>query len=205
VRAENPAALRFILQDDIYLLPGDKALAAAAPEHPIADILPEPVAIPRAETVAERPQPVVIPKIEPVTASVSKPAEQTAATQLNYLGGNKKAFLIITHYTNHEFIADSHLTALQSILKRKEHELADVAIFNIAKSQPPTLRELLNYFKPKKLLILGKQSLPEKLEMLPLNEIKQAKEYAVLHTFNFDDMMDSTENKKAFWDQMKNL
>jgi hypothetical protein len=203
VRAENPAALRFILQDDIYLLKDDKAVVKPAIVEPVAEAVPEPVIIPKIEPViAASPQVVTIPKIEPVAAPI---VQETQATQFNYLGGNKKAFLVITYYPDHDFIVDAHLTALQSILKRKDHELDDIAIFNLAKNDKPTLKELLSYFKPKKLLILGKSALPEKLETLPLNEIKQAREYSVLYSFSFGDMMESTEYKKAFWDQMKNL
>ncbi|MCC8424786.1 hypothetical protein [Mucilaginibacter sp. UR6-11] len=186
MRADNPAALRFILQDDIYLLPGDKTLAGPATSRPVADVLPEAASLPPAEPV-------------------SHPVVQTPAVQFNYLGKNKKAFLIITHYTGHDFIDDVHLTALQNILKRKEHELDDIAIFNMAKNRNAALDELLSYFKPQRLLILGKDALPANMEALALNELKDAGGYTALYSFSFDEMMDSTAHKKAFWDQMKNL
>src|SRR4051812_23251682 len=93
MKIETPAALRFIMQEDIYLLPADK------------------------------------------TEPVSKPTEAIAKTSkidFNYLGKNNKKFLVVAHYTDQEHIADAHLTALENILKRKDHSLDDVAIFNLA-------------------------------------------------------------------------
>jgi hypothetical protein len=183
VRADNPAALRFILQDDIYLLQGDKALARQTVTQPVAEIQPEPV-------------------IE--VASIALVAE-TPAIAFNYLGKNKKRFLIITYYPQHEFIADEHLTALQNILKRKEYDIDDVAILNLAKTTISALDELATYFNPKKLLILGKDAQPANMEVIALNQTKQLPDFTALYSFSFDEMMSSVDNKKAFWDQMKNL
>ncbi len=166
MKAESPAALRFILQDDIYLLQNDKTY-----------------------TDEKSPQPV----------------EETPAVKLNYLGKYKKAFLVMVHYPGHEFIADVHLTALENILKRKDYAIDDVAILNMATAAIRNLDELLTYFNPQKILLLGKDALPANIEAIALNEPKQMEGCMALYTFSFADMMDSTENKKAFWEQMKNL
>ena len=166
MKAETPAALRFILQDDIYQLQNDKTY-----------------------TDEKSPEPVV----------------ETAAVKLNYLGKYKKAFLVMVYYPGHEFIADAHLTALENILKRKDYAIDDVAIVNMATAAITNLDELLAYFNPQKLLLLGKDALSANMEALMLNEPKQVEGCMVLYSFSFNDMMDSTENKKAFWDQMKNF
>jgi hypothetical protein len=182
MRAENPAALRFIFQDDIYLLQNDKTHAEKIINAPVAETTPEPVV----ETLAE-------------------PIVETPAIQFNYLGGHKKKFLIVVHYPDHQFIADAHLTALESILNRKEYGIDDVAILNIATAPVTDAEELLAYFNPEKLLILGKGSLPAQLAPLVLNQPKQLANCMALYSFSFDDMMSSTENKKTFWEQMKTL
>jgi len=190
VRAENPAALRFILQDDVYLLANDKAFIRSAADNPVAKVIP---------------QPVSIPEIEPIAPPVTEPVVETPAVSFNYLGSNKKNFLITTYYTNQEFIADEHLTALQNILKRKAYDIDDVAILNLAKNQANSFDELLTYFKPEKLLILGKEAIPVNMDALVLNQPKQLAGSAALYSFSFDEMMDNTDHKKAFWEQMKNL
>lgn len=166
MKAESPAALRFILQDDIYLLQNDK-------------------------TYTDEKSP--------------RPVEETPAVKLNYLGKYKKAFLVMVHYPGHEFIDGVHLTALESILKRKDYTIDDVAIVNMATAAITKTDELLAYFNPQKLLLLGQGALPANMVALTLNEPKQIAGCMALYSFSFDDMMDSTENKRAFWDQMKNF
>ena len=190
MKVDNPAALRFILQDDIYLLKKDKTIVDEAVAAPIAEAADQPVAEPIAEPPVEAaPEPVI----------------ETPVVKLSYLGKHQKDFLILVHYPGHEFIADDHLTALENILKRKDHAIDDVAILNMATSTIADMDGLITYFSPVKVLIMGKDAMPAKMEAVPFNQPKQAGSYMALYSFSFDDMMSSTENKKAFWDQMKNL
>ena len=167
VKVENPAALHFILQDDIYLLNADKDLYYSA-------ILPPP------EIKTEQPV-------------------------FNYLGLNKKNFLILVHYPGHQFILDTHQTALESVLNRKSHALDDVAILNMHNYTGAELNHLLTYFEPKTMLILGQKAIPAGLDKPVFNTTANAGAYNLLYTFSFDEMMSSNENKKAFWDQVKTL
>jgi len=166
MKIENPAALRFIMQEDIYLLPHDKT------EQPIA---------------------------------IAPPVLTTKINDLNYLGGYKKGFLIVAHYANEDYMAAAHMAALQSILKRKEYSLDDVAIFNLFAYPDVDFEQIQAYFNPQKLLLLGKNALPANLPALTFNQPQKIKGYDALFTFSFDEMMDNTPNKKAFWDQVKNL
>jgi hypothetical protein len=217
VRSENTAALRFILQDDIYLLQSDKVAVTQAPKIPIGDVKAEPV-IENKEVTSS---PSITPVPEPVTATASATATptppeppaatpqitvtETPAVQFNYMGGNKKRFLIITHYPTEDYIAADHLAALQNILNRKGYGMDDVAILNKATAAATAVTDLVNYFKPEKLLILGEAAVPAGMGVPPLNQPKKMKNGVLLHSFSFDEMMSSTDNKKAFWEQMKNL
>ncbi len=166
MKIENPAALRFIMQEEIYLLPADKT------EQPIA---------------------------------ITQPVLITKSIDYNYLGKYKKGFLIVTHYTNEEYMFAEHIAALENILKRKEYSMDDVAIFNLFTYPQLDFEQLQSYFNPKKLLLLGKNALPANLPALTFNQPQKINEYTALYTFSFDEMMDNIPNKKAFWDQMKNL
>jgi hypothetical protein len=86
-----------------------------------------------------------------------------------------------------------------------EFGLDDVAIFNRAKYPDSSFEGLKDFFKPKKLLLLGKQALPEDLAPLTLNKPQQLNNCNTLFSFSFDEMMDNNEKKKAFWEQMKQL
>lgn len=165
MRVENPAALRFIIDEDLYLLNNDKH----APTIP------------------------------------ASPLVETPTAEFKYMGDNKKSFLIIVHYADKEFIDDAHLIALENILKRKELYLDDVAILNIARHNHIPYEEIITYFKPGKLLLMGEKTLPQTISNLVLNQPKQLADCLALYSFSFDEMMTSNENKRVFWEQMKTL
>lgn len=187
MKIENPAALRFIMPDELYLLNADKPLYVSNAQLPPAAT------------------PVVTPAAEPLTKPIVVPVVVPEPLSFNYLGHNKKAFLIIVNYPNLEFIHDAHLAALQNILKRLAFEMDDVAILNRAKYEAASFDELTDFFSPDKLLILGENALPAGITKLLLNQPKQLPNCNALFSFSFDEMMDSNDNKKAFWEQMKQL
>jgi hypothetical protein len=171
---ENPLALSFIIQEDIFLLNKDKSVY----DMPAA-----------------------------VTADVvSTPQEiQPAVIDFNYLGSNTNGLLILVHYPAHEFIAEAHLTALENILNRKGLPLKNAAILNMNTHFAADIETITAYFKPQKMLILGKSAMPGGLPPIALNQLKQTGDFLTLYSFTFDEMMDSNDNKKAFWEQMKLL
>ena len=136
---------------------------------------------------------------------IVEPLVETPVVKFNYLGGHKKNFLVIVHYPDKEHIEEKHLTALQSIFSRLGLELDDVAIFNRAHNDNATFEHITTFFNPKKLLLLGADSLPKGLDNALLNKPTQNGAYHMLYSFSFAEMMDNTENKKAFWEQMKLL
>ena len=190
MKVENPVALRFLLQDELYLLDTDRPLYENRET---------------AEHIIEKPEPETITQAQVPTIQVTKPEVKTPAVTFNYLGKNLKSFLILVHYPGLDFIADVHLTALQNILKRKDLEIDDVAILNMDKYNTTNHNELISFFKPAKLLLLGQAALPQGMAPLALNTPKQLNNYTALYSFSFNEMMESTENKKTFWEQMKTL
>jgi hypothetical protein len=171
VKIENPAALSFILHDDVYLLNADKAayILNAAPETTVGHVL------------------------------------KTPEVSFNYLGSNKKQFLILVYYPGLEFMAAGHQAALESTLNRLKFDLDDVAVFNRANYPDVNFEALLEFFKPQLLLILGKPALPGGMAAPLFNKTGRMDTYSALFTFSFDEMMDSNENKKIFWEQIKQL
>ena len=170
MKVEDPSALRFILQDELYLLEEDK---------------------PNYITVNNR-------------IAAPEPQIETPQISFNYLGLNKKNFLVLVHYPTHEFIADDHLAALESVLNRKDHTRDDVAILNTAKNTA-VYDAIKIHFAPQTILILGQESIPAGIKQTQFNRFEKHDGSSILYTFSFDAMMTSTENKKAFWEQMKTL
>jgi hypothetical protein len=164
VKVENPAAFRFIINEDIYLLPHDKELESK--------------------------------KVVKVDESVP--------FSFKYEGKNKQKFVILTYYKDHEVIHEPHLAALSSILSRKGYDQDDVALLNMAYNIAD-IDAITEYFQPEKLLILGEKAIPQGMAAPDFNRLKFISSCNTLYSFCFDDMMANTDNKRAFWDQMKNL
>ena len=179
MKVDNPNAFRFIMQDEVYLLEQDKGVKAIAETPSVAEAQPIPAT----------PEPVV----------------ETPNIRFNYLGSNNKNFLILVNYATDEFIAPEHLTALENILKRKDLAIADVAILNTQKYPQVNIADLNTYFSPKKLLIMGDNALPQGVQKPALNQPYKLNTTDTLYSFSFGEMMESNDNKKAFWEQMKQL
>ena len=167
MRVEYPAALRLILQDEIYILDSDKILYNSPP--------------------------------------ISTPVIETEKIHFNYLGFNKKSFLIMVHYPDVEHIYEPHQTALESILKRLDLSLDDVAILNKATIPEVTMDDLMDFFRPGKLLLLGEDAAPAGIEELIVNKPKRLGDCSTLYSYSFGEMMANNYYKKAFWEQMKLL
>ncbi len=117
--------------------------------------------------------------------------KETPALTFKYLGAYKKQYLVLSHYTSAEFIADVHLTALHNTLKRLDYEPGDIAVFNMATYPDTKFEEIAGFFKPQKLLILGRGALPHGTNT-PLQNVPQpVSGISTLFTFSFDEMMDS--------------
>lgn len=165
--------LQYFLPDDLFLLPADREVYC----NPVA------------QTVQPAQAPIVIPETPVIT--------------FKYLGGNQKNFLVLTHYTADEFIAEAHLNALISTVTRLNYTQQDLAMVNLAHYPQASWEQLTEFFSPQKLLILGSKALPANLPALKLNETAQANGCQALYTFAFDEMMGNKENTKAFWNQIK--
>jgi hypothetical protein len=205
VKVENPVALRFVLQDDLYLLNADKAFYEnRETSQPIIEEISKPeIKLPINVPVIQEAEPEINTQTNIPVIQETIPEIKTPEPAFNYLGKNLKNFLILVHYPDQDFIADAHLAALQNILKRKDFELDDVVILNMAKYSETTIAQLAAFFKPVKLLLLGSSAIPQGMTSLTLNTPKTSGARTALYSFSFDEMMASVDNKKIFWEQMK--
>src|ERR1700748_2966248 len=107
---ENPAALQFLLTEEIYFSKNDIDNFEVAPP----------------DTVTVEPPPVENIPVQPTVI-------QTPVVEFQYLGQNKKGFLIVCHYADQAHMGVKHLEALKSALQRKELGLDDIAILNLSR------------------------------------------------------------------------
>lgn len=190
---DNPATLHFIMQDDLFLLRNEKALYEKV-------AVAEAVAVPESNNIQARVADQAPASVRPV---IQQPVKQVAA--IKYRGNNKSGYVVLVHYPSAEWMHDAHLTALESTFKRKGIEPTEIAIVNMAAHSDITFEVFAEQLRPKKLLLMGMESLPAGMAALKINQLHQLAECTVLYTFSFDEMMDSNENKKIFWEQMKVL
>ncbi|XHR94164.1 hypothetical protein ACFJIV_28350 [Mucilaginibacter sp. UC70_90] len=197
MKVENPAAFRFVLEDELYLLNADKLLYDKITESEPAPAVPQsPV------TENAKPAPVtIIPSLTPEPQATIK----TPVDDFQYLGKNLKNFLVLTWYKNTGFIMAEHLTALENILKRKELSPDDVAIFNLANYSETKFSQLKTFFKPTRVLVLGGDALPQDIKVLKPNKPVTSNGITVLYSYSFDEMMDNVDYKKTFWELVKTL
>ena len=187
--AETPAALRYILPNDVYLLRSEKEAAG----HYIAAIGPcisEGAGIALTAAAGN----VVA---EPATV-YDKPEDP-----FNYHGGYQKKILVLVHYPAHEIMEPAHQTALMAALTRLDICIDDIALLNTGKLTGVELTVIENFFKPEKLLVLGKAALPAGLTPPAVNQCFNSTVCKVLYTFAFDEMLGNKDNTRAFWEQMK--
>lgn len=193
---ENPAALQFIINEQIYLAKSD--IGKPLQPVPVMAVADEPAVI-AAPVVS--PEPVIA---ETLIVAEPEPAVQAPVINFNYWGKNAKGFLIVCHYASAE-MDEKHFAALTSTLQRKELSLDDVALVNLAQHAEATVEQLQSFFKPQRLLILGAQCRLPGWDALPLNQLTDLTGYKVLYTDSFTDMMGDRDRTKAFWEQMKQL
>jgi hypothetical protein len=186
---DNPALLHYFLQDDLYLLNEDKNAYNGQPKL---------VIVPQAE--AE-----ILPVAEAPAEQIPTLVAETPKPNFKYLGGNKKQFLILVNYIADEHMAEAHLKALESTLGRKTLAIDDVAILNIAGHTTNNHHDIIGFFSPAKLLILGTPAIPAGMASPQLNVIQQLENRLQLFTHSFEEMLTDREKAKAFWEQMKNL
>jgi len=186
---ENPALLHYFLQDDLYLLNEDKSVYNGQLAPPVI-------------TPADAP---VIPTIEIQKEQVAAPIAETPKPGFKYLGANKKRFLILVNYPADDHMPADHLSKLESTLGRKSLTVGDVAIVNTAHYSHNNHQDLITFFSPEKLLIMGGPAVPAGLVSPKLNTIEQLDNRLQLFTHSFNEMLADREMAKAFWEQMKNL
>jgi len=207
VKLDTPLdQLRYFLQDELYLLKADKEVYRN-PETNLIDTEEADV------TSANDTAAFLGTKTASATAAatISTHATETAsatatpppAPTFKHLGNNLKNFLILAHYPAEQFMAGAHLTALLNTITRLNFSQDDVAIVNLSQYPGASWPQLLEFFKPVKLLILGNDALPAQMPNLPQNEVQQLDACHSLYTFSFDEMMGNKENTKAFWNQIK--
>ena len=87
----------------------------------------------------------VLPQTDIITEPIT--------TGFKYLGENKKKTLVVVRNADAVHIPDKQISFLTKLLAACNLNLADVAIFNFQDHSSSEFNEILNYFKPKVVLL----------------------------------------------------
>jgi len=79
----------------------------------------------------------------------------SATSRWKYLGENKKKTLVIVRYSDAVHVPDKQLSFLTKLLAACNLNLADVAILNFQDHSSSEFNEILNFFKPKVVLLFN--------------------------------------------------
>ena len=90
--------------------------------------------------------------VQPIVDAASK------NTGWQYLGENKKKILVVVRYADAVHIPDKQLSFLAKLLTACNLNLADVAVLNFQDHKSSAFNEILNYFKPKVVLLFDVES-----------------------------------------------
>ena len=88
-----------------------------------------------------------------VVSPQTKINDDLAAAGWKYLGENKKKILVVVRHPEVPHIPDKQLAFLTKLLGACNLNLADVAILNFQDHSSSEFSEILNYFKPKVVLM----------------------------------------------------
>jgi hypothetical protein len=201
--ADNPLALSYIFPTDVYLLANERV---QFDQLTVPDEYP-PLVEAELPTVNDPDLTVTVPIPDETIIAAEKPlpAAETNATTFKYKGAYLQKFLIIVHYPGLDVMEPAHFTALESTITRKDLSMDDVAIFNIAAYPGTELKTIGAFFRPKKMLLLGAETLPIGLVNPLFNQVTKLGKCDMLYSFSFADMMGNRENTKVYWEQMKLL
>lgn len=203
---ENPAALNFLFDEEVFLLASEKGLISApiiAETGTIAQV-DAPSVTPAGTPTISQPAVAETPAEAP-TVSIPAVVEIVKPFEPKFLGKNTRRYLITTYYPQHEHIPPEHLTALTAVLKRLNFEADDVAIINLFHHDDAGFEKLTTFFNPQKLLVLGEKAIPAQSGITSINKIEALNGRPALYTFSFDEMMTDVDKKRQFWEQVKNL
>ena len=177
--SQNQSALKMLFTEDIYIIPEKEVIPPAQ--------IPAPV--------------------EPVKADIKVDNEVSIPVKkdFEYLGDNNKYFLVLIDEKIHTRINPAHQEMLLKIMNAKKLELRDLAILNISRYPDAKFNELKSFFSCSKVLLFGVAPTQVGLPSINLNKASSAGTVKVLATHSLEEMRNSPDKKREFWNIMKNF
>ena len=176
--SQNQATLKMLFTDDIYFIQEDKGQI-----------------------------PVQGPVIQPSLVEVpgKDEPELSASIEFEYQGENNKYFLVLIDDKIHTRMNPVHQEMLLKVMSAKKMELRDLAIVNINRYPEVKLNALKSFFSCSRLVMFGVVPAQIGMPSISQNKIESAGNIKVLATYSLEEMRNSADKKREFWNVMKNL
>jgi len=125
---------------------------------------------------------------------------------LKYLGENKKKTLVVVRNTDAVHIPEKQLSFLTKLLAACNLNLADVAIFNFQDHNSSEFNEILNFFKPKVVLLFDVETGEFGLPMIfPQFQVQGYKDAVFVSSPSLDVIEPDKSLKGKLWVCLKKI
>ena len=125
---------------------------------------------------------------------------------LKYLGENKKKTLVVVRNADAVHIPDKQLSFLTKLLAACSLNLADVAVFNFQDHNSSEFNEILNYFKPKVVLLFDVEPGEFGLPMIfPQFQVQRYKDAVFVSSPSLDIIEPDKSLKGKLWICLKKI
>ena len=131
---------------------------------------------------------------------------EPVATGWKYLGENKKKTLVVVRNADAVHIPDKQLSFLTKLLAACNLNLADVAIFNFHDHNSSEFNEILNFFKPKVVLLFAVEPAEFGLPMIfPQFQVQGHKDAVFVSSPSLDVIEPDKSLKGKLWVCLKKI
>ncbi len=117
----------------------------------------------------------------------------------DYLGENKKYFLILVDDEKQKILSKNDLDLLTKILLAKKMELRDVAVVNVNKLTAINFEQLREFFSNNKLILFGINPAVIGLNEIGANQVVLKDNTKILATYSLPELSNDKEKKAALW------
>ena len=185
--SQDQSALKMLFTEDIYLV--QEALKEAA----------APVAAGEVATIATVQPPITVDP-RPDTSPLEK---LPSSASFEYVGDNNKYFLVLHDDKIHTRINPVHQDMLLKVMAAKQFDLRDLAILNISRYPGVRFDDLKKFFSCTRILMFGINTSDIGLNVSKLNKAQMIHNVKTLSTYSLEDMRNSADKKREFWNEMK--
>jgi hypothetical protein len=145
-------------------------------------------------------------KAEQQVSTQTKIQTEQITTGLKYLGENKKKTLVVVRNADTVHIPDKQLSFLTKLLAACNLNLADVAIFNFQDHNSSEFKEILDFFKPKVVLLFDVEPAGFGLPMIfPQFQVQGYKEAVFVSSPSLEIIEPDKSLKGKLWVCLKKI